>query len=153
MNVAADHHPESAVWDDPERHAQLVRDLDAEYDGWAIAMARDSLAIYLAAAPDARVAVWHNPASWPPGNRVHATWEPVVLRVPLERRALRSAQYVKDVLVATPPRHLGFIGAKPKAWTRWVLDMLGYDPDVDTVDDLFPGSGAVSAEVRQGVLI
>jgi hypothetical protein len=47
----------------------------------------------------------------------------------------------------------GFAGAKPRAWTRWVLDMLGYDPDEDTVDDLFHGSGAVAAEIAQGVLL
>ena len=39
----------------------------------------------------------------------------------------------------------GFAGSKPAAWTLWVLDALGYDPHADTVDDLFPGSGAVSA--------
>ena len=38
----------------------------------------------------------------------------------------------------------GFVGAKPDAWTRWVLDMLGYQPGDDEVDDLFPGSGAVA---------
>jgi hypothetical protein len=31
--------------------------------------------------------------------------------------------------------------------------MLGYDPDTDTVDDLFGGSGAVAAEIAQGVLL
>jgi hypothetical protein len=34
-----------------------------------------------------------------------------------------------------------------------VLDLLGYDPDTDTVDDLFGGSGAVTAEINQGVLL
>jgi hypothetical protein len=33
-----------------------------------------------------------------------------------------------------------------------VLDALGYDAETDTVDDLFPGSGSVSAAVAQGVL-
>ena len=45
-----------------------------------------------------------------------------------------------------------FIGAKPDAWTRWVLDVLGYDPNSDTVDDLFPGSHAVGRAVAQNVL-
>jgi hypothetical protein len=31
--------------------------------------------------------------------------------------------------------------------------MLGYNPEEDTVDDLFHGSGAVAAEIAQGVLI
>jgi hypothetical protein len=39
------------------------------------------------------------------------------------------------------------------AWTRWILDALGYDAEVDTVDDLFPGTGAVTAAVSQGVLL
>lgn len=153
MNVAADSNPGAVEWDDPETHRQMVRTLVREYDGWAIAMARDSLPVYLSEAPAARVCVWHNPAAWPPGNRVHATWEPVLLSIPAARAKQGSAQYVKDVLTCVPPRKLGFIGAKPPAWTRWVLDMLGYDPETDTVDDLFHGSGAVAAEVAQGVLL
>jgi hypothetical protein len=34
-----------------------------------------------------------------------------------------------------------------------VLDLLGYDAEVDTVTDVFPGSGGVAAEVAQGVLL
>jgi hypothetical protein len=153
MNKAADANPDAAQWDDPEAHRALARSLLADYDGFAIAMSRDSLALYLSELPLCRVAVWHNPAAWPPGNRIHATWEPALLHVPEGRRALGSGVAVKDVLSAVPPRHLGFIGSKPRAWTRWVLDMLGYDPETDTVDDLFHGSGAVAAEIAQGVLL
>ena len=35
------------------------------------------------------------------------------------------------------------IGAKPAAVCRWIFDLLGAEPG-DTLDDLFPGSGAVS---------
>ncbi|MGK5559207.1 hypothetical protein ACSNOI_47180, partial [Actinomadura kijaniata] len=35
------------------------------------------------------------------------------------------------------------IGAKPAAFCRWVFDLLGATPG-DTLDDLFPGSGAVT---------
>jgi hypothetical protein len=48
-----------------------------------------------------------------------------------------------DVLTASTPRR-GFIGAKPDEWTRWVLEAMTYDPAKDTVDDIFPGSGAVT---------
>ena len=34
------------------------------------------------------------------------------------------------------------IGAKPAAVCRWIFDLLGAAPG-DTLDDLFPGSGAV----------
>lgn len=44
-------------------------------------------------------------------------------------------------------------GAKPRPWTRWVLDMLGYDQDADSVDDLFPGSGSVAWEIAQAVIL
>ncbi len=54
---------------------------------------------------------------------------------------------VSDVLVC--PQRGGFIGAKPTEWTAWVLDCLSYDPDADTVADLFPGSGAVTDAVAQ----
>lgn len=152
MDRPADGHPDARLWDDPATHVALVDRL-TRYDGWAIAMSRDSLPVYLAAAPHARVCVWHNPAAWPPGgNSIHATWEPVLVNVPAARRTPRPNR-PKDVLIATPPRHLGFVGAKPKAWTRWVLDMLGYDPATDTVDDMFPGSGAVTAEIQQGTLL
>lgn len=53
---------------------------------------------------------------------------------------------VPDVLTAAVPR-VGFRGAKPEAWTFWVLDALGYDPFEDEVTDLFPGSGLVSAQL------
>ena len=56
-----------------------------------------------------------------------------------------------DVLVA-PFRASGFAGAKPRAWTRWVLEMLGYDQESDTVDDIFGGSGAVTREISQLVM-
>jgi hypothetical protein len=34
------------------------------------------------------------------------------------------------------------IGAKPAAVCRWIFDLLGAAPG-DSLDDLFPGSGAV----------
>jgi len=152
MNQSADHHNESATWDDPETHRALIARLHAEYDGFAIALARDSLPVYLSTWPAARVCVWHNPAAWPPGGRIHATWEPVLVHIPLDRRAAVGHVRPKDVLTAVPPRRLSFIGAKPPEWTRWILDMLGYDPETDTVEDLFPGSGAVRREVAQNVI-
>jgi hypothetical protein len=75
----------------------------------------------------------------------------VLVFIPAERRGRGGSHAVVDTYTAPPPQT--FVGAKPAGWTRWVLDMLGYDPDTDTVDDLFPGSGAVAAEVAQGVLL
>ena len=67
----------------------------------------------------------------------------------------------KDYIVAAPdypdysrPITLrrGLTGAKPEAFCRWVLDLLGYDDERDTIDDLFPGTEVMTQVARQGVL-
>lgn len=140
----ADEHPDASTWDMPEAHERLVAELEAEYDGWAIAMSPDSLGTYLRVASSAaRVASWTRGNAIPSGSRVRSLWEPVLVRVPDERRAHGTGASVDDVLTAgiTPG---GFPGRKPEAWTHWVLAMLGYDPDADELVDVFSGSGAVT---------
>jgi hypothetical protein len=153
----ADNHKEAAKWDDPQAHIDLVKNLEANYDGWCIAMSVHSLSTYLSVVETdsrngIRVAVWHKPSSYPSGSRIANVWEPVVVRVPRQRRGRSSGLNINDVFTASP-QGVGFVGAKPPAWTRWVLDLMGYDPESDTVDDLFAGSGSVSHELAQGVLV
>jgi hypothetical protein len=143
----ADQHPEAHIWDNPDTHKQLVKDLDENYDAWAIAMSVHSLSTYLSVVETdsrngIRVGVWHKPSSSPSGSRIGNYWEPVLFRIPKERRGHNSGNSMKDVLVASPLR-TNFVGAKPPAWTEWVLDILGYQTG-DIVIDLFTGSGAVS---------
>jgi hypothetical protein len=94
--------------------------------------------------PGVRVAPWHRgerPARsrWP----LHA-WEPVIYH---GGRQLATGQRRADSLVCgagpldTLPGRV--IGAKPAAVCRWIFTLLGAAPG-DTLDDLFPGSGAVS---------
>lgn len=80
-------------------------------------------------------------------------YEPVIVRIPEGRRAAKGCTVFPRDSVTISRLNNGFPGAKPPAWTRWVLDMLGYDPETDTVDDLFKGSGSVAAEIAQGVLL
>jgi hypothetical protein len=149
----ADHHPDAHLWDDPATHEALVARIVDEFDGWAIAMAHDNLRTYLHWVPaDVRIGIWVKRII-PSGARVINTWEPVVVRVPEGRRASAGhTQFPRDAMVFRN-KDGAFAGAKPPQWTRWVLDMLGYDPETDTVDDLFHGSGAVAAEIAQGVLL
>lgn len=148
----ADVHPEAHLWDVPSRHEQMVRMLESEYDGWAIAMNPGNLAAYFQwITKPVRVAAWIKPDQMPTNSRPIRSWEPVLLHVPDGRRRGSGRLPIRDYLVASK-RGGGFAGAKPPQWTRWVLDMLGYDPECDTVDDLFHGSGAVAREVAQGVL-
>lgn len=149
----ADDHPEAHKWDDPETHQQLVRDLEKDYDGWAIAMSVHSLSTYLQVVETEsrngiRVCVWHKPSAVTSGNRITNNWEPVLIRTPADRKGWQSGlSRTSDVRTITPPR-TKFIGAKPKEWTNWVLDLLGYT-EGDQVDDLFTGSGAVQHALSQ----
>lgn len=152
----ADHHPDAHLWDDIKKHRDLVLRLVSEYDGWAIAMAHDNLRDYLPLIPSGvpvRIGIWTKPQTMPSGARVLNCYEPVIIYIPEGRRASKGQVVFPRDSVTISRLNNGFPGAKPPAWTRWVLDMLGYDPETDTVDDLFHGSGAVAAEVAQGVLL
>ena len=147
-----DHHPDAAEWDRPLRHAALIHQLDSDFDGWALACASDSLLLLASFAPTARVMVWHKTNAIPSGNRIRSAWEAVLVRVPPGRHRHGSGPKASDALTC-PTIATGFVGAKPPKWTRWVLDALGYDPEIDDVVDLFPGSGAVTAAVSAGVAL
>lgn len=145
-----DYHPEAADWDKPERHRELVRELAAAYEGFAVAAHVSSLPVYVdeleACGVPYRVAVWAKTNSTPGGARVMHCWEPVFVRVPDDRRRLHAGIAVRDWMCG-PTLPVGFVGAKPPAWTHWVLELLGYR-DGDEVVDLFTGSGAVSRAVH-----
>ena len=124
-------------------HAQLIGHL-AAYDGWALSTSAAALPAVLAMyPPEVRVAAWHK------GERVTRSrfplsgWEPVFYcggrQLPGQRRADSIAYGVTPV--STRPGHV--IGAKPAAVCRWIFTLLGAGPG-DTLDDLYPGSGAVS---------
>lgn len=152
----ADFHGSAQAWDNPATHQHLLTELIDNYDGWAIAMAHDNLRAYLPWVPSKvpiRIGIWQKPVL-PGAARVLKSYEPVIVRIPEGRRSSIGTQgpHPKDcVSIRLEPN--GFTGSKPRAWTRWALDMLGYDPEQDTVDDLFPGSGAVAREIAQGVLL
>ena len=152
----ADFHPDAARWDRIETHKALVDRLIANYDGWAIAMAHDNLREYLPLIPanvPVRIGIWNKTQQMPGGARVLNVYEPVIVRIPEGRRASNGQTIFPKDCVTIARLTNGFPGAKPPSWSRWVLDMLGYDAETDTVDDLFPGSGAVAQELAQGVLL
>lgn len=137
-------HDAAAEWDDPATHQALVGHLQANYDGWVIAAAADSLAVYLPVCPaDVRVLVWHKGNAIPSGARVANQWEPVIAWIPASRRGRTVGAAASDVLTAGISYRHNYVGSKPYPWTHWVLNALGYQ-DGDEVHDLFAGSGAVS---------
>ena len=140
----ADYHPDAADWDNPDRHRRLLDDLINDADGFAIATSPDGLAAYHPLPSAARIMAWIKPNACPGSHRLRSMWEAVIIYPPPGRRSNRGGRgAMPDVLTCPAPR-VGFHGAKPPEWTRWVLDALCYDPATDTVTDLFPGSGAIA---------
>ena len=123
-------------------HAELIERL-AGYDGWALSTSAAALPAVLALCPPGVRVAWHK------GERVSrspyplSAWEPVIYhggrQLPGQRRADSIACGVTPV--STRPGHI--IGAKPAAVCRWIFALLGAGPG-DILDDLYPGSGAVS---------
>lgn len=132
-------------------HATLIRRLTG-YDGWALSTSAAALPAVLALCPPGvRVAAWHR------GERPTASrwplnaWEPVIYTQgratdPSRPDARVGARRIDSLVHGVSPMTTlpgRVIGAKPAAFCRWVFDLLGAAPG-DTLDDLFPGSGAVT---------
>jgi hypothetical protein len=150
----ADNHPEAHKWDDPQTHIDLVTELESNYDGWAIALTVHSLSTYMKVIETdsrngIRVMSWIKPIAIPSGSRIATSWEPVIVRVPKERKGWKSGKRMKDHLIANPTLD-SFRGSKPLEWTTWVLDAMGYQ-EGDIVDDLFYGSGAVTQVIEKAL--
>ncbi len=145
-------HPDAWRWDDAAEHAQLMKRMDAEYDGWALSLSAKSLPVLLPLAPEGvRVAAWVKPfAAYKKHVRIAYTWEPLIFR-PGRPNNDPLAPVTRDSFSAPMTTMRGTVGAKPEAFCRWVLDLLGWLED-DTIDDLFPGSGVMSAVAAQGLL-
>lgn len=142
-------HPEAARYDTLEAHAELVARLEREYpDGWALSCHVPSLqAVLSVCGQGVRVAAWVKPFSGTrPYVRARFAWEPVIYRTRLE---WDYGPQVVDVHSANAPRANGvgrpgaFIGRKPESFAAWVADLVGWRPG-DVIEDLFPGSGAVT---------
>ena len=137
----AEHHAEALVWDDPEEHRRLIDRLSAEYpDGWALSLSSTSLHTLLPMCPaDVRVAAWVKPwAAFKRNVRVAYTWEPVIVRGGRKSSA-DGAPPCRDHISLPMTMRKGLVGAKPEAFCRWVMDLLGWKFD-DEIDDLFPGT-------------
>lgn len=145
-------HPEAHVWDDPERHRQLIDSL-ADYDGWALSLSATSLPVLLPMCPPGvRIASWVKPfAAFKRNVRIAYTWEPVIF-TPGRDSSRDGAPVGRDHLAQPITMQRGLPGAKPERFCSWVLDLLGYTPG-DEVIDLYPGTGVMGRVVaaRAGI--
>lgn len=123
-------------------HAELIARIELNYpDGWALSTSAKAMRAVLDLCPAAvEVAIWHITNAEPPGNRRNRwwwCWEAVIIR------GGRPGP-VKNLLAcgnATGFAGGTITGQKPPRFASWILDLLGYQ-DGDTIDDLYPGSGA-----------
>lgn len=141
----AAHHPNAGDWDNPEQHQKLVDFLCGDYpDGWAMSLSSPSLRTILPMCPpDARVCSWVKPfAVFKPNVGLAYAWEPVIIRG--SRPRTRQQDTARDWVAESITLKRGLTGAKPRAFCRWVFEMLNAQHS-DDLDDLFPGSGAVAA--------
>ena len=142
-------HPESWRWDDPQSHADLLAQLDCDYDGWAYSLSSTSLSTLLPLAPEGtRIASWVKPfAAFKKNVRIAYTWEPVFFKPGRDSSKL-GAPVGRDHLAESITLKKGLTGAKPDRFNEWVLDLLGFIPG-DEVIDLFPGTGGMGRAVSR----
>ncbi len=146
------HGDDGQCWDEVSTHEALLRRLATDFDGWAYCMSSVSLGDILGLeAPGARVAAWVKPfAAYKANVRIAYTWEPVLF-VPGRDRSKDGAPVGRDHLAEPITLKKGLTGAKPLAFCRWVLDLLGY-VDGDELVDLYPGTGIMGKALAQGRL-
>ena len=126
-------------------HAALIARLCAEYpDGWALSTSSVALrAVLPLCPPDVRIGAWVKPFGvFKPHVNPGYLWEPVIWRGGRQPRS-RSEPTVRDWLAANVTLRRGTHGAKPDPFSYWLFQLLGLRTG-DTLDDLYPGSHAVS---------
>lgn len=128
-------------------HAALFQTLET-YDGWALSLSSPSLFVLAPMAPaGSRVGAWVKPfASFKPGVNPGYCWEPVIFKP--ARLGERDRPTVRDWHSENITLKKGLVGAKPPGFCQWIFDLLGAR-EGDTLDDLFPGTGAVTTAWRR----
>lgn len=142
-------HPDAAIWDTKEAHYELVNRLISEYpDGWALSCNPSDLPWLLPCCPEGtRIATWVKTFHQIRPTTVQYAWEPVLFFG--GRKNPKRKPMVRDWHSCTATKRKGTIGAKPDSFNAWILNLLAYEPTLDTIDDLFPGSNGMLQTVNR----
>ncbi len=128
-------------------HGEMTETLVNSYDGFILHTSSPALYQILSLCTDQglqpgsdyRILSWVKPfCSWKPGARVQYAWEPVIVR-----KVRPPRHSIRDWLDESMSMKRGVTGAKPRAVCWWLFEAVGATPD-DILDDMFPGSGAVT---------
>jgi len=128
-------------------HVQLLGKLAHEYDGWVLHTSSVALADVLHAAREVgaahRLMAWVKPwAAFKRNVSVAYAWEPILVAA-ARKPEITGRMVMRDWFSEPMTMRRGLTGAKPERLCHWLFEMLGAHPS-DELDDLFPGSGAVS---------
>ncbi len=129
----------------------LIGRLAFDYpDGWALSASSPSLYEMLRLCPpDVRVMAWVKPfAIFKPNVGIAYAWEPVIVRG--GRRRARTQPTVRDWVSVNITLKKGLVGAKPRLFCEWLLDVLNVQIG-DTLDDLFPGTGIMTQAFNERI--
>lgn len=146
---AAKHYADHPDFAGEVDHAALISRLDHEYDGWLLHTASTTLPYVLSLLGGAgidgfRVMAWVKPfAAFKRNVSVAYAWEPVIVK-PVRKPVVSGRMVMRDWVSESITLRRGLTGAKPEAVARWGFEMLGLEP-TDDLDDLFPGTGAITA--------
>jgi hypothetical protein len=129
-------------------HAELIHRLTG-YDGWALSTSAEALPAVLGwCPPGVKVAAWHRGErpvrSYQPLN----AWEPIIYvpARPIDPTTWAGGRRVDSLVHGVAPMTTiptRVIGTKPPAFARWMFTLIGAQTG-DTLDDLYPGSGAIT---------
>lgn len=130
-------------------HKELIDRLGSDYpDGWALSCSSPSLQYLLSLCPpDVRVMAWVKPfAIFKPNVNPGYCWEPVIVRG--GRKRTRQQETTRDFVSCNITLRKGLTGVKPEGFCFWLFEVLNLQPE-DTLDDLYPGSGAVTRALEK----
>lgn len=142
------HHNEASIWDDQQTHIKLLDQLTNEYpDGWALSCnPRDLNWLLPHTPPDARVAVWTKTWHQIRPTSTQYAWEPVIFRT---TKKDPKRPMIRDWISGAATRQRGLPGAKPHYFNVWILDLLVFDRETDTLHDLFPGTNGMQLVISE----
>jgi hypothetical protein len=140
-------HPD---YDGEVDHAVLLSNIDREYDGWCLHTSSVALPQVLRTADRVlndptsfRLMAWVKPfAAFKANVSVAYAWEPVLVKA-VRKPVVKPGMTYRDFISESITLKRGLTGAKPERVADWLFEVMGCEP-TDELDDLFPGTGAVT---------
>jgi len=123
-------------------HVQLIQKLQT-YKAWALSCSSPSLPTLLPMCPNGiRIGAWVKPfAIFKPNVNPTYAWEPIIY---VSKVYHGKAQHtIRDWVSCNITLKRGLVGVKPDNFCFWLFELLGMTKE-DELDDLFPGTGAVT---------